>query len=116
MAATAFNSLSYSKQLQEAGVPEEQADMHATALTAVLESHLLTKEEFASFVARYEAHRIEDRAEWKGALREMDVRWMEKFTDLRNDMGDWKADLMKWMIIMWLTQIGAVAGLLALMR
>jgi hypothetical protein len=69
--ATAF-TLKYAKQLKQAGVPEEQAEIHAEALRGVLEQQIS---------ARF------DRVD-------------QHFSEVDKEMGDVKADLrlLKWMV------------------
>ena len=40
---TAFDTLTYAKQLKQSGVPEEQAEIHAQALQAVLKEHIAAR-------------------------------------------------------------------------
>jgi len=40
---TAFDTLTYAKQLKQSGVPEEQAEIHAQALQAVLKEHITAR-------------------------------------------------------------------------
>jgi len=70
----AFDTLSYAKKLQEAGVPPLQAEAHADALKNLAEDNLATKR---------------DLAEWGTALRHeielvrRDVKDLEARTDSR---------------------------------
>ena len=43
--AVAFDTLAYSRRLRQAGVPEEQAEVHAEALAAVVTETLATKQD-----------------------------------------------------------------------
>ena len=43
--AVAFDTLAYSRRLRQAGVPEEQAEVHAEALAAVVTGTLATKQD-----------------------------------------------------------------------
>lgn len=56
MSTVAFDTLAFSKRLQEAGVPPDQADAHARAQADFLTDHLLaemaTKNDLAELEAR----------------------------------------------------------------
>src|SRR5207237_1103305 len=43
--AVAFDTLAYARRLRQAGVPEEQAQVHAEALAAVVTETLATKQD-----------------------------------------------------------------------
>src|SRR5207248_10145207 len=43
--AVAFDTLAYARKLRQAGVPEEQAQVHAEALAAVVTETLATKQD-----------------------------------------------------------------------
>ena len=43
--AVALDTLAYSRRLRQAGVPEEQAEVHAEALAAVVTETLATKQD-----------------------------------------------------------------------
>jgi len=43
--AVAFDTLVYARKLRQAGVPEEQAEVHAEALAAVVTETLATKQD-----------------------------------------------------------------------
>ena len=44
MGAVLFDTLSYSKKLKEAGVPEKQAEVQAEALAEIVNDRIVTKE------------------------------------------------------------------------
>ncbi len=51
----AFDTLTYAKKLQEAGVPTQQAEAHAGALRELVEASLPTKQDLREMEARLEA-------------------------------------------------------------
>ena len=71
----AFDTLTYAKKLQEAGVPPQQAETHAWALKETVEDTLATKQD----------------------LREQDTRIDGRFSELEARM-DGRFRLVYWMI------------------
>ena len=51
----AFDTLTYAKKLQEAGVPPQQAEAHAGALKELVEGNLATRQDLLEMEARLEA-------------------------------------------------------------
>ncbi len=51
----AFDTLTYAKKLQEAGVPPQQAEAHAGALQELVEGNVATKQDLREMEARLEA-------------------------------------------------------------
>ena len=45
MATTIFDTLAYAKKLKEAGVPENQAEIHAEAIAGLIDEQLATKKD-----------------------------------------------------------------------
>jgi len=45
MAAAIFDTLAYAKKLKEAGVPENQAEIHAEAIAELIDEQLATKKD-----------------------------------------------------------------------
>ena len=55
----AFDTLTYAKKLQEAGVPSSQAEAHAEALKELAEGNLATKQDIDSVRLEIESVRLE---------------------------------------------------------
>ena len=45
MATAIFDTLAYAKKLKEAGVPENQAEIHAEAIAGLIDEQLATKKD-----------------------------------------------------------------------
>ena len=45
MATLSFDTLAYAKKLKAAGVPENQAEVHAEAFAEIIDQHLATKQD-----------------------------------------------------------------------
>jgi len=89
MTTTTFDTLAYAKRLREAGVPEPQAEAQAGALADALRQNageLATKQ---------------------------DVQ--ELRLDIRREMAELKADLLKWVIGLFIAQVGLFAALVKLL-
>ena len=50
--AVAFDTLAYARRLRQAGVSEQQAEVHAEALAAVVDETLATKQDLREFEYR----------------------------------------------------------------
>ena len=50
--ALAFDILAYAKKLKQAGVPEQQAEMHAEALATIVDEKLATKRDLKELEMR----------------------------------------------------------------
>ena len=57
MTTTAFDTLKYVKTLEKSGIPSEQAEAQAVALSGAMESNLVTKQDLNSVKTDLE-HRI----------------------------------------------------------
>ena len=87
----AFDTLTFAKKLQEAGVPSQQAEAHAEALRGLVEGNLATKrdiEELRSPTQR-DLKEVESRLLHEIELVRRDVKEME--TGLRRDMKEMEA-------------------------
>jgi uncharacterized small protein (DUF1192 family) len=77
MNAVTFDTLKYADKLEAAGIPREQAKMHASALSEVLEvnmKELATKGDLAMLEARMEARTEQLRAEIERTKAEL-IKW-----------------------------------------
>jgi len=89
MTTTTFDTLAYAKRLPEAGVPEPQAEAQAGALADALRQNageLATKQDM-----------------------------QELRLDIRREMAELKADLLKWVIGLFIAQVGLFAALVKLL-
>jgi hypothetical protein len=82
MAAVAFDPLEYTRQLEASGVPREQAEVHAKAMTAMFLHNLdalVTRDyldsRFSEFEMRVEAKMDKRFAEMDKRFATMDVRF-----------------------------------------
>ena len=92
MTAITFDTLAYSKTLQDARMPVEQADALARVQKAAIEDMLSTKE-------------------WatKADLRETELRLQAEIEKVRAEVQQNKYDLLKWQIAGWV----ALAAIMA---
>ena len=90
MNMVAFDTLTYSKRLQEAGVPSAQAEAHAIAqadfLTHYLLSEVATKTDLAEVKAELKTDIAEVKAELKTEIAEIKA-------DLKTEIAEVKAEL-----------------------
>ena len=99
MAASPFDTLKMAERLQEAGVPVEQAKMHAVVLAEALTEVSYT-DRFASepkVSAQFSLIRI--------ALEKLDAKIDKTAAELRTEM-------IRWMITLGILQTGLISGLL----
>jgi len=108
--ASEFNAIDYAKELQSAGVPENQAAIHASALTKVLGGFALGREldalsvemraQLTEFRAQFEAFKVEIKARLlalEASLR-ADIKAFE--TSLRADLKILRSEvkLLRWIV------------------
>ena len=95
----AFDTLAYSKRLQEAGVPSAQAEAHAIAQADFLTHHLLsavaTKTDLAELKVDMatKADLAELKAELKTDLAELKTDLADLKTELKTDLTELKTDM-----------------------
>ena len=72
-----FDTLSYAKKLREAGVPEQQAEVHAQAVQTLLEERLATKQDIE--LVRRDTKELDSRLlqEIGGVRNEIELLWRE---------------------------------------
>ncbi len=80
----AFDTLTYAKKLQEAGVPPQQAETHAWALKESIEDTLATKQDLRELDTRIDGRFSELETRMDGRFKEVDGRfrllyWMVGF-------------------------------------
>jgi hypothetical protein len=83
--STAFDTLAYAKKLKEAGFTEQQAEVQAEALRAVVDANLATKEDIAMVqrdIKKLEAELRRDMKELETTLRR-DMKEIESRITLR---------------------------------
>ena len=81
-----FDTLAYVKKLKSAGVPEEQAEVHAEAFAEILEERIATKQ---------------------------DLKGLE--LTLRHELSNTKSEIVKWVAGMLVAQAAIVATLVKLL-
>lgn len=91
MTAITFDTLAYSRTLQDAGMPVEQADALARAQKAAIDEMLAAKE-----------------LATKGDIREAELRLQAEIEKVRKETQQVKYDLLKW-------QIGLAVAIIAIM-
>ena len=90
MSTTTFDTLAYAKRLRDAGVPEPQAEAQSAALADALRQNageLATKQDM-----------------------------QELRLDIRREIAELKADLLKWVIGLFIAQVGLFAALVKLLH
>jgi hypothetical protein len=97
MTALTFDTLAYAKRLKEAGFTEPQAEGQAAALADALKGSAV---ELAT----------------QADLREMELRMDARFTSLHRDIEAMKADLLKWVIGLFIAQVWLFAALVKLLH
>ncbi len=85
MGSPMFDTLSYSKRLREAGVPEAQAEAHATLLIEAVQENLATKQ---------------DVAELKRDIAEVHGRIDGLKTELKRDIADVRTELKRDLVVL----------------
>ena len=104
----AFDTLTYAKKLQEAGVPAAQAEAHAGALKELVEDNLATKRDLKELEVALRS----DIKELETALRR-DMKEME--TGLGNEIVLARRDIVIWLgglIVVATTALGILIKLL----
>ncbi len=89
----AFDTLTYAKKLQEAGVPPQQAEAHAGALKELVEGDLAARQD----------------------LKDMEARLVHEIELVRRDMELMRRDIIIWLgglIIVATTTLGVLMKLL----
>ena len=113
----AFDTLAYSKRLQEAGVPSAQAEAHAIAQADFLTHHLLsavaTKTDLAELKAELKTDLAELKADMatKADLTELKTDMVTK-AELKADMAEMETRLTMRMLLM----VGILATLMTVFK
>ena len=71
----AFDTLTYAKKLQEAGVPPQQAETHAWALKETVEDTLATKQDLRELNTRIDGRFTDLETRMDGRFKEVDGRF-----------------------------------------
>jgi len=132
MSPSKFNPLIYSNNLQDAGLPEEQANVHAMALADVLDHQVATKSDLEAFEARMDlrflraeenmalteanffAEMAKSREELHGQTAHIELKFENKFAELEEHFGEFKNDVIKWFAILSVSQIGITSAIVGL--
>ena len=108
MTAVAFDTLAYARRLKAAGFTEPQAEAQAEALAEALASgmaELATKADVEALATATKAD-----------LRDLELRLDARFAAVHRDMEALKADLLKWVIGLFIAQVGLFAALVKLLH
>ena len=89
----AFDTLTYAKKLQEAGVPPQQAETHAWALQETVEDTLATKQDLRELNTHIDARFNELEARTDGRFNELETRMDGRFKEV-----DGRFRLLYWML------------------
>jgi len=92
-----FDTLTYAKKLQEAGVPPQQAETHAWALQETVEDTLVTKQDLRELNTRIDARFNELEARTDGRFTELETRIDGRFNELETRF-DGRFRLLYWML------------------
>src|SRR5471030_569392 len=107
MSPSKFNSLIYAGKLESAGVPKEQASIHALALADVLEIQTVSKGDLEAQEERVDARFERFEKKFMAELAAMEKR-------LSVEIGEFRNDVIKWVAILSLSQIGVTSTIVAL--
>ena len=94
MTTTTFDTLAYARRLRDAGVPEPQADAQAAALADAIGTGIPTRQDIADV---------------RRDLKELELRLDARLEAM-------KADLLKWVIGLFIAQVGLFAALVKLLH
>lgn len=128
---TTFDTLSYTRRLEAAGVPAEQADAHAHALSEALRTQLATKADVQ--LAKMELNDKIDlvrtelndkielvRLELNGRMDRMEAKQAAEFAELRSLIRDQthqvRTEIMRWVFGLWIGQTAVLFAALAYFR
>ncbi|MBV8635043.1 MAG: hypothetical protein JO002_11170 [Burkholderiaceae bacterium] len=105
MAASPFDTLKMAERLQEAGVPVEQAKMHAVVLAEALTE--------ASYTDRF-ASEPKVSAEFalvKIALEKLDAKIDKVDAKIDKTAAELRTEMIRWMVTLGIVQTGLISGL-----
>lgn len=104
-----FDTLAYANKLKQAGVPIEQAEVHAEALLEVFEDRIATKQDLKTEVETL-------RVSLKTEIETLRINTQSEIDALRNDMhvkmAELKVDLIKWMFGLLMAQSAFIVTIL----
>lgn len=109
---TTFDTLSYTRRLEAAGVPAEQADAHALALSEALRTQLARVElnDKIEFF-RFDLNARMDRMEAKQAAEFAELRAL-----IRDEFNRLRIEIMRWIFGLWIGQTAVLFAALAYFR
>jgi len=140
MSPSKFNSLIYAGKLESAGVPKEQASIHALALADVLEIQTVSKGDLEAQEERVDARFERFEKKFMAELAALEKRLMAEMVGLEKrlmaeivelekrlmaeivgmekrlsvEIGEFRNDVIKWVAILSLSQIGVTSTIVAL--
>ena len=69
---------------------------------------------FARFDAKVDQRFAEQDAKWERRFADQDTKWERRIAELRGEMTRMEARLIRWMVGLWVTSLGATIALLKL--
>src|SRR5471030_639026 len=129
MSPSKFNSLIYAGKLESAGVPKEQASIHALALADVLEIQTVSKGDLEAQEERVDARFERFEKKFMAELAALEKRLMAEMVEFEKrlmaeivgmekrlsvEIGEFRNDVIKWVAILSLSQIGVTSTIVAL--
>jgi len=104
MATATFDTLRYANRLKTAGVPDKQAEAESEALSEVLEINL------KELATRQDI--VELRKDMEQVELRLNARMDAQRENLRREISDSKAELIRWVVGVGLLQISLITALL----
>ncbi len=112
MNMVAFDTLAYSKRLQEAGVPSAQAEAHAIAQADFLTHYLLSEVATKTDLAEVKTELKTDIAEVKTEIAELKTELKTDIAGIKTDMAEMETRLTMRMLFM----VGILATLMTVFK
>ncbi len=104
MNALSFDTLRFAKRMQEAGLPQPQAEALAEALSDAVHDTVATKADIEKAVAELRGEIADLRTEQRGDI-----------ASLRTEMRDQQVSMIKWLVPLLLGQAALTAALVKLL-
>ncbi len=102
-----FDTLTYANKLKAAGVPEQQANVHAETLVAIVSENLATKEDVSNAKTALEGKIANLKTELKQDIKDVRSELTVVSKELvalgeravtKEDLAELKVDLIKWVV------------------
>ena len=117
MPALTFDTLAYSKDMQEAGFTREQADAMASANAAAFQSmvvsrRLATKDDVERLERKLDNTRRDLESQISSVKNDLELQ----IGSVRTEIAESKHDILKWMVTGFITQSALLVAILAFLR